>query len=198
MSLLKTVEKFTKIPKDSTKWCPFQLHTCQHLEIRNQDIFITALTPPPSPRHIPRLEEDENRSKIDRALQTAPKSTRHAIVHMVQIDNETFYFFSIWRKKDQENMIYVFSLKVKNRDSWQGMQLSEQQFRKKTFLPCQLAEFHFWFSLNVHVHVPRNCRLSVLPVVCLFSSKSCAVDTGLLSSTYSDHLKQIRRNIGTL
>ena len=40
-------------------------------------------------------------------------------------------------------MIYVFSLKVKNRYGWQGMQLSEQQFRKKTFLPCQLAEFHF-------------------------------------------------------
>ena len=114
------------------------IHTCQHLEIRNQDTFSIALTPPAT-------DQSWRKRKIeaDRSCTALCTEIHEPTMHTVQIDKGNFYVFSILQKKDQENMTYVFKnyfknrnicrlkflkiwtsrflevLKVKNRDGWQ-------------------------------------------------------------------------------
>ena len=97
-------------------------HTCQHLEIRNQDTFIIADLPPspPLPRCRPNIlatATEKGRSKqINHALHSTPKSKSHSyIIRMVWIDKGNL---SICRKKTWKNtdLCFTYYSVIKNRN----------------------------------------------------------------------------------
>ena len=71
------------------------MHTCQHLEIRNQDTFIIALTPT---------------DQIDCALHSAPKCTSHSNIWF-RLKQELSSQFA--EKRPGKRLIYVLHITFK-------------------------------------------------------------------------------------
>ena len=94
------------------------MQICQHLEIRNQDTFIIAVTPPPPPA----TDQRWRRRKIeaDRLYTALCTEIHEPIIHIVQINKGNFYFFSICRKKTCiKILICVFKNYFTNRNIYQ-------------------------------------------------------------------------------
>ena len=91
----------------------FQSHTCQHLEIRNQDTFIIA-PPPPSPHCRPKLPSNHEGSldaeNLGKKKIEAPKSTSHSYVQFGSIKKISSFFL---KKRTGKIPTFVLNITLK-------------------------------------------------------------------------------------
>ena len=84
------------------------MHTCQHLEIRNQDTFIIAITPAADQINVLASTIEKRKIKAIRLCTALPTKIHKPItMYMYGSDKKSSIFLSLWTEK---RLIYVLKL----------------------------------------------------------------------------------------